>query len=70
MLLIVAGQSEVWLNQQIAPKGPVAVCEFVIAAAVAWRRAAPLSAIAVAGVGSVAEAATGVDMSLPAIPLL
>ena len=69
-LLIVAGQSEVWLNQQIAPKGPVAVCEFVIAAAVAWRRAAPLAAIAVAGVGSVAEAATGVDMSLPAIPLL
>jgi len=69
-LLIVAGQSEVWLNEQISPKGPVAVCEFVIAAAVAWRRAAPLSAIAVAGVGSVAEAATGVDMSLPAIPLL
>jgi signal transduction histidine kinase len=68
--LIVLSLCEVWLNQLLVPKPAAAVCELVTAAAVAWRRLMPLTAISVAGAACVAEAASGVPMQQPAVPLV
>lgn len=68
--LIVLSLGEVWLNRLLVPKPAAAVCELVAAAAVAWRRLMPLTAIGVAGVACVAEAAAGVPMRQPAVPLV
>ena len=68
--LIVLSLCEVWLNQLLVPKPAAAVCELVAAAAVAWRRLMPLTAISVAGTACVVEAASGVPMHQPAVPLV
>lgn len=68
--LVAVSQSEVWLNALIVPKAPSAVFEFTAAAAIAWRRAAPLSAAVVVALAGMAEAATGVPMEQPSIPLV
>ncbi len=68
--LIVLSLCEVWLNRLLVPKPAATVCELVTAAAVAWRRVMPLTAISVAGVACVAEAAAGVPMQQPAVPLV
>jgi signal transduction histidine kinase len=68
--LIVLSLCEVWLNRLLVPKPAATVCELVTAAAVAWRRVMPLTAISVAGVACVAEAAVGVPMQQPAVPLV
>jgi signal transduction histidine kinase len=68
--LIVLSLCEVWLNRLLVPKPAAAVCEVAAAAAVAWRRLMPLTAISVAGVACVAEAAAGVPMRQPAVPLV
>jgi signal transduction histidine kinase len=58
------------LNAQIDPKPINAVLECVAAVTVAWRRAASLTAATVIVGAGMGEAATGVNMNQPAIPLV
>jgi signal transduction histidine kinase len=62
--------AEVVLNAALEPKGPALVTELAAAAAVAWRRRAPLATVVVAGACGVAEALAGVPLVEPIAPLL
>jgi signal transduction histidine kinase len=61
---------EVVLNAALEPKGAAAVTELVAAAAIAWRRRAPLATVLVASVCGAAEALADVPLVEPIAPLL
>jgi signal transduction histidine kinase len=61
---------EVTLVDKIAPKAAAYPCEIVLAIALLWRRAAPLAVLSVVGIVQVVEAAAGVPLQQPVVPLL
>jgi signal transduction histidine kinase len=68
--LLVLAISEVTLNPALAPRVGSYPIEIVAAAAVAWRRVAPLAASTVVAMASVADAVIGVSPSDPSIPMV
>jgi signal transduction histidine kinase len=68
--LVVLAVGEVWFNDAIPAKPASTVLEVGMAGAIAWRRAAPLTACAVVALGSAADAAIGVSPDKPAIPMV
>jgi len=69
-VVIVLAVLEVALNTRIEPKAAAYPVEIGIAAAVAWRRTAPLAASAFAAVLGVVLVATGVPIQEPIVDLL
>jgi signal transduction histidine kinase len=61
---------EVTANVAIVPKAAAASCEFAMAIALLWRRLAPLAAVTAVAVLQVVEAAAGVPLQQPVVPLL
>lgn len=61
---------EVSFNEQIQPKPAVLACELAMAATLAWRREAPLTAVTVGAGLQPLMAATGVPLGAPAVPLV
>jgi signal transduction histidine kinase len=68
--LVVLAISEVTFNPALAPRAGSYAIEIAMAAAVAWRRAAPLAAATIVAIANVADAAIGVSPSDPSIPLV
>jgi signal transduction histidine kinase len=68
--LVVLAISEVTFNHALAPRAGSYPIEIALAAAVAWRRAAPLAAATIIAIGGVADAAIGVSPSDPSIPMM
>jgi signal transduction histidine kinase len=62
--------AEVTANAAVAPKPAAAACELAMAIALLWRRRAPLAVVAVVAVLQVIEAAAGVPLQQPVVPLL
>ena len=61
---------EVSLSTAIAPKPAAYPCEVVLAVALLWRRISPLAVVAAIAAVQVVEAATGVPLEQPVVPLL
>jgi signal transduction histidine kinase len=61
---------EVSLSAKIAPKLAAYPCEAVLAAVLLWRRIFPLAVVAGVAVVQVVEAAAGVPLQQPVVPLL
>ena len=68
--VLVLGQSEVWLRDDVQPRPAAAVCELVLGAALAWRRVAPLTTVAVVAVAGTVEALAGVPLQSPLNPII
>lgn len=66
----VVGVGEVAANAAIAPKPAAAACELAMAIALAWRRRSPLVVVTLVAVLQVIEAAAGVPLEQPLVPLL
>lgn len=62
--------AEVTANAAVAPKPAAAACELAMAIALLWRRRRPLAVVAVVAVLQVIEAAAGVPLQQPVVPLL
>jgi signal transduction histidine kinase len=61
---------EVVVSREIEPKPGALVAELVIISGIAFRRSTPILAAALASIGSIAEAAVGVPLNAPLVPLL
>jgi signal transduction histidine kinase len=57
-------------NAAIAPEPAAVACELGMAAALLWRRRSPLAVVSAAAVLQVSEAAAGVPLEQPVVPLL
>jgi signal transduction histidine kinase len=68
--VVALGQSEVWLRDDVQPRPAAAVCEIVLGAALAWRRVAPTTTVAVVAVASTLEAVAGVPLQAPLNPVI
>lgn len=66
----VVAVGEVAANSEIAPKPAAAACELAMALALAWRRRSPLVVVTLVAVLQVIEAAAGVPLEQPLVPLL
>jgi signal transduction histidine kinase len=62
--------AEVTANAAVAPKPAAAACELAMAIALLWRRRAALAVVTVVAVLQVIEAAVGVPLQQPVVPLL
>lgn len=69
-VLVTLAIVEVTVNHALAPRAASYPIEIAMAAAIAWRRSAPLVASTVVAIGSVADAAIGVSPSDPSIPMM
>ncbi|MGH3445229.1 MAG: sensor histidine kinase, partial [Nocardioidaceae bacterium] len=70
LVLMVIAVGEVWLNGAIPAKPASTAIEVAMAAAIAWRRAAPLPASGAVAVTCVIDALVGVPANEPAIPMV
>jgi signal transduction histidine kinase len=70
LAVVVLGQSEVWLRDDVQPRPAAAVCELVLGAALAWRRVAPMTTVAVVAVAGTVEAVAGVPLQSPLNPII
>jgi signal transduction histidine kinase len=61
---------ETTLSSKISPKAAAYPCEIVLAIVLLWRRSAPLMVVAAVAVVQVVEAAAGVPLQEPVVPLL
>jgi signal transduction histidine kinase len=61
---------EVAANAAITPKPVAAACELAMALALLWRRRSPLAVVTLVAVAQVIEAAAGVPLQQPLVPLL
>lgn len=68
--MLVVGVAEASLLADVPHRVPVAIAEAVMALAIAWRRARPLTAAAVVGAAVVAATVAGLPPESPYIPLL
>lgn len=68
--VVVLGQSEVWLRDDVQPRPAAAVCELVLGAALAWRRVAPTTTVAIVAVAGTVEAIAGVPLQSPLNPII
>jgi signal transduction histidine kinase len=66
----VVGIAEVVANPAIVPKLAAASCELAMAAVLLWRRRSPLAVVTAVAVLQVVEAAAGVPLQQPVVPLL
>src|SRR6185436_19989301 len=62
--------AEVATNAAIAPKPAAVACELGMGAALLWRRRSPLAVVSAVAVLQVIEAAVGVPLQQPVVPLL
>jgi signal transduction histidine kinase len=70
LAVTVLGQSEVWLRDDVQPRPVAAVCELVLGVALAWRRVAPTTTVAVVAVAGTVEAIGGVPLQSPLNPII
>jgi signal transduction histidine kinase len=70
LAVVVLGQSEVWLRDDVQPRPVAAVCELVLGVALAWRRVAPTTTVAVVAVAGTVEAVAGVPLQSPLNPVI
>jgi signal transduction histidine kinase len=61
---------ELVTNARIEPKGAAIPCEILLALALLWRRVTPLAVVTAVAVVQVVEAAAGVPLQEPIVPLL
>jgi signal transduction histidine kinase len=68
VVVIGIGQLDVWLHPAVQPKLAGALTEFVIGAALAWRRRFPLGAFLCVVAADVAQPLAGIPLQAPAVP--
>lgn len=68
--VLAVAATELAANPAIAPRAAAIPCEVLLAAVVAWRSRAPLVVMLMVAVLQVAEAAAGVPLQQPVVPLL
>ena len=68
--VLIVALVEVTTNAAISPKAVAVPCELVMALVLLWRRTLPLAVISVVAVAQVAEAAAGVPLQQPVVPVL
>lgn len=61
---------EVWLNPSVQPKWAAAITEVPFSLTLAWRRKLPIAVVGIVGLGWGLEAALGVPVEQPVVPLL
>jgi signal transduction histidine kinase len=70
LAVTVLGQYEVWLRDDVQPRPIAAVCELVLGIALAWRRVAPTTTVALVAVAGTVEAIGGVPLQSPLNPII
>ncbi|TAM90836.1 MAG: sensor histidine kinase, partial [Jatrophihabitans sp.] len=68
--VLVVAVVEVTLNGEISPTAAALPCEIALAVVLLWRRVAPLAVVGVVAIVQVVEAAAGVPLEQPVVPLL